>query len=99
MWHPMKEEIEDWLDAKKPVFVQEESTGTWFRAERWLDDYIYSNIHKIFFVEFPVLLHEWLVGLASRRTNYQIREITKWSDQLVQEVTSVSNIVSRAVDF
>ena len=79
----MKEEIEDWLDAKTLVFAQEESAGMWFSIERWLDNYIYSNIHKIFFAEFPVLLNEWLVGLASRRTNYQTREISEWSDQLV----------------
>ena len=46
-----------------------------------------------------ILLHEWLVGLASRRTNCKTRDINEWSDQLVQEVTSVSNVVSRAVDF
>ena len=95
----MKEDIEDQLDAKTLVFAQEESAGTRFNAERWLDDYIYFDIHDIFFVEFPVLLHEWLVGLASRHTNYQTREITKWSDQLVQEMTNVSNVVSRDVDF
>ena len=95
----MKEDIEYYLDAKTLVFVQEESVVTWFSTEIWLDYYIYSNIHEIFFTEFPLLLHEWLVGLASRRTNYQTREITEWSDQLVQEVTSVNNIVSRAVDF
>ena len=83
LWHPTKEEIEDWMDAKTLVFAQEESAGTRFSAKRWLDEYIYSDIHEIFFVEFPILLHEWLVGLASRRTNYQTREITKWSDQLV----------------
>ena len=65
----MKEDIEDWLYAKPRVFVQEESAGTWFSAERWLDDYIYSDIHEILFVEFPILLHEWLVGLASSWTN------------------------------
>ena len=96
---PTKEEIKYWLDAKTLVFAQEESVGTRFNVEIWLDDYIYSDIHEIFFVEFLILLHEWLVGLASRRTNYQTREITEWSDQLIQEVTSVSNVVSRDVDF
>ena len=91
--------MEDWLDAKTLVFVQEESAGTWFSKKRWLDDYIYSDIHEIFFVEFLVLLHEWLVGLASRQTNYQTRDISEWSDQLVQEITSVSNAISRAIDF
>ena len=96
---PNEEEIEDWLDAKRLVFAQEESAGTQFDIERWLDEYIYSDIKEIIFVEFPVLLHEWLVGLESRRTNSQKREISEWSDQLVQEVTSVSNSVSRAIDF
>ena len=54
----MKEEIEDWMDVKKLVFAQEESARTRFSTKIWLDDYIYSDIHKIFFAEFPVLLHE-----------------------------------------
>ena len=82
-WHLRKKKVQEHDLAQK----------------RWLDDYIYSDIHEILFVEFPILLHEWLVGLASRWTNYQTREITEWSDQLIQEVTRVSNIVSRAVDF
>ena len=64
-----------------------------------MDDYIYSDIYEIFFDEFPILLHEWLVGLAAKQTNFQRREIAEWSDQLVQEVTSVSNSISRSVDF
>ena len=87
------------MDAKTLVFVQEVSARTWFNAERCLDEYIYFDIHKIFFAEFPILLHGWLVGLVSRWTNYQKREITEWSDQLIQKVTSVSKSISRAVDF
>ena len=71
------------MDAKTLAFTKEESAGTQFSTEIWLDDYIYYDIHEIFFVEFPVLLHEWLVGLASRQTNFQTREISEWSDQLV----------------
>ena len=70
MWHPIKEELEDWLDAKTLAFAQEESATTRFSVERCLDDYIYFDIHEIFFAEFPVILHEWLVGLASRWTNF-----------------------------
>ena len=66
VWHPTTEEIEDWMEAKTLVFAQEESARMQFSAERWLDDYIYSDIHEIFFVEFPIILHEWLVGLESR---------------------------------
>ena len=99
MWHPTKERKEDWLDSKPLLFAQEESIGTWLSVKRWLDEYIYFDIHEILFVEFPILLHEWLVGLLAKQTNFQRREIDEWSDHLVHEVTSVSNSVSRAVDF
>ena len=67
--------------------------------EKWIDKYIYSDIHEIFFVEFPILLHEWLSRLETKQTNFQRRETVEWSDQLVCEVTSVSNTIFRAVDF
>ena len=95
----MKNEIEYWLDSKTLEFAQEESTRTWLSAKKWIDKYIYSDIHKIFFVGFPILLHEWLSILATKQTNFERRETVEWSDQLVREVTSVSNTISRAIDF
>ena len=37
--------------------------------------------------------------METRQTNFQKREAIEWSDQLVHEVTSVSNTISRAIDF
>ena len=34
-----------------------------------------------------------------KQTNFQRRETVEWNDQLVREITSVSNTISRAVDF
>ena len=45
------------------------------------------------------MLHEWMSRLERRQTNFQRREIVEWNDQLVHEVTSVINTISRAVDF
>ena len=67
----MKNEIEDWMDSKTLAFTQEESAGTWLSVENWIYEYIYYNIHEIFFVEFPILLHEWLPILATKQTNFQ----------------------------
>ena len=67
--------------------------------KNWVDRYIYSDIHEVFFVEFPVILYEWLTRLAARQTSFQRREFVEWSDQLVHEVTNVSNAISRTVDF
>ena len=64
-----------------------------------MDEYIYLDIHEIFLAEFPIVLHEWLSRLARRPTNFHRREAFEWSDRLVRKVTSVSNTISRAIDF
>ena len=45
------------------------------------------------------MLHEWLSILATRQTNFQRRQTVEWSDQLVRKISSVSNPISRVVDF
>ena len=99
LWHSMKNEIEDWMDSKTLEFVQEESAGTQLSAENWVDEYIYSNIHEIFLVDIPILLHEWLSRLVTKKTNFHRRDTVEWSDHLVREVASVRNTISRDVDF
>ena len=80
LWHPKKKEIEDWLDSKTLAFAQEESIRLRLSAKNWLERYIYSDIHEIFFADFPIVLHEWLSRLATRQTNFQRREPVEWSD-------------------
>jgi hypothetical protein len=31
-------------------------------VKKWKDDYLYTDMHEIFFVEFPCLSYEWLKG-------------------------------------
>ena len=44
-------------------------------------------------------MHEWLSILVTRKKNFQRREAAEWNDQLVREITSVSNPISRVVYF
>ena len=81
------------------AFVQEESARSRLTIENWLDQYLYIDIHEILFAEFPIVLHEWLLRLESRQSNFQIREAVKWSAQLICELGSVSNPISRAIYF
>ena len=45
------------------------------------------------------MLYEWLSILATRQTNFQRREAVQWSAHLIREVASVSNPISRDIDF
>ena len=87
------------MESKTLSFVQEKSTRSWLSIENWLDRYLHINIHEIFFAEFPIVLHEWLSRLVTRQTKFQRREAIKWSAQLIHKLTSVSDPISRAIDF
>ena len=80
LWLSTKKEIKDWMESKMQSFAQEESTGTQLSAEIWMDRYIYYDIHKVLFVEFLTILHEWLLILVTRQKNFQRREGVEWSD-------------------
>ena len=45
------------------------------------------------------MLHEWLSRLATCKSQFQRREAVEWSAQLIHELASVSNPISRAIYF
>ena len=65
LWHPMKLEIQDWVDFKELDFAQEESEGSRLNPKEWLERYPYTDIHDIF-CEFTSLLHEWFLRLETQ---------------------------------
>ena len=65
LWNFPKKEIEDWLESKTLTFVQLNNARIQLIRKNWLDRYIYSDIHDIFFAGFPIVLHEWLSILAT----------------------------------
>ena len=99
LWHSTKPEIQDWVDFKALEFAQEERKGSRLNPTEWLGWYFYTCIHDIFFFELPILLHEWLSKLATQQIYFQGREPTEWNPQLIRRLKSVSNFVSRVVDF
>ena len=60
---------------------------------------IYTYIHDIFFSEFPIMLHEWLLKLSTKRTYFQGEEPREWTSQLIEQLEEVSNPISRDVYF
>ena len=59
---------------------------------------LYSDIHYIFFVEFPTLLYEWLSKLTTQKNNFR-GEPTEWTPFLIERLKRINNPVSKAVDF
>ena len=84
LWHLIKDEIQYWVYFKASKFAQEESKGYWLNRAEWLGRYLYTNIHHIFFFEFPIVLHEWLSKLETQQRNFQGGEPMEWNPQLIQ---------------
>ena len=70
LWHPTKPEIQDWVDFKELEFAREERKGSRCNPTEWLGWYLYTDIHKILFSEFSILLHEWLSKLETQQSNF-----------------------------
>jgi hypothetical protein len=72
-WNPMKEEIEIWLRTKELEFAQKDNRNPKFTPCKYLDKYVFSDLHEVFFCDFPHLLQEWLLRLKENHPMNQIR--------------------------
>ena len=66
-WYPNKKEIQDWLEKKETEFAEKENRNPRVSTEAWLDKYIFTDEHKIFFTSLLNELHEWLSKLAETK--------------------------------
>jgi hypothetical protein len=63
LWNPTKVEIERWLKTKDLEFVQKDNKNPKLTPHKYLDKYMLSDLHDVFFYDFPHALQEWLLRL------------------------------------
>ena len=73
-----KTKIQYWVNYKAQEFAREESEGSQWNPNEWLEWYLYTDIHDILFSEFPIVLHEWLSKLTTQKKKFR-GESTEWS--------------------
>jgi hypothetical protein len=67
--------------------------------KKWMQWYVYMDLHEIFFGEFTIILTEWLERLAEKNGRYMDTTLGNWIPELVRQVNYVSNPTTRAIDF
>jgi len=60
MWRLNKEEIEEWLSTKEIEFAVDPNQNPYINTKEWLQSYVFTNLHEIFFVDFLNFLLEWI---------------------------------------
>ena len=99
LWHPKLSEIEAWFETKAKEFVEVENRNPNCDSEAWLQKYIYTNLHEVFFATFPSKLHFWLMRLVDSSGYVRSDRPVQWNQAVVQRLKNTNNVVSRAVDF
>jgi hypothetical protein len=92
MWRPTKEEIGQWLEEKEHEFSRDQNKNPWISSEQWLQRYVFTDLHEIFFVDFPNVLVEWLQRLAENNGTFHTIVLRNWTPELIQQVNTISNL-------
>jgi hypothetical protein len=97
-WNPMKADIERWLKTKELEFVQKDNRNLKLTPRKYLDKYVFNDLHEVFFCDFPHVLQEWILRLKDNHPTNQIRQL-EWNPFEIVQLQQVDNKFMRAVDF
>ena len=97
-WIPTKKGIEDWLDRNIHEFVAQENRNLRLSKEEWLDCYLYTEIHEIFFTYFPTKLDEWIVKLADSQGRCKLDRPIVWTLELVRRFEALEDNIMHTID-
>ena len=83
LWHPELSEIDAWFESKTKEFVERENRNPNCDSESWLQKYIYTYVHEIFFSTFPSKLHLWLARLVACSAHVKSDKPMEWNHEAV----------------
>jgi hypothetical protein len=98
-WYPNRKEIQDWLEKKETEFAEKENRNPRVSTEAWLDKYIFTDEHEIFFDSLLGELHEWLSMLAETKCYMQSDKPAECMPEASKVLKKVDNSISQAVDY
>ena len=86
------------MDKKIHEFMAQENKNPRLSKEEWLDCYLYTEIHEIFFASFPTNLYEWITKLANSQGSYKLDRPIVWTPELVHKLEASEDKIVHTVD-
>ena len=86
------------MDRKIHEFAVQENRNLRLSKEEWLDCYLYTEIHEIFFESFPTELFEWIAKLVDSQGRCKIDKLIVWTPELVRRFQASEDKIACAID-
>jgi hypothetical protein len=93
-WFPSKKDIQKWIEDQEKDFIEVQNKNPNLSTKDWLEIYIFTDIHKIFFGGIHQELYEWLATLADTQFEIRSRLPVAWMSKLIKKVKRFDNTVS-----
>lgn len=74
-----QKEIEKWLNRNIHEFVAQENKNLHLTKEKWLDRYLYMEIHEISFCTFLIELYKWITKLGDGQGRWRLDSPIVWT--------------------
>jgi hypothetical protein len=65
---------------------------------KYLDKYVFRDLHEVIFCDFPHVLQEWIKRLKYNHLTNQIRQL-EWNPEEIVQLQRVDNKFTHAVGF
>jgi hypothetical protein len=86
-WNPTKAGIERQLKRKELEFAHKDNRNPKITSHKYLEKYVFSDLHEVFFCDLPCLLQEWLLRLKENHPTNRIRQL-EWNSSGDRIVTT-----------
>ena len=97
-WNPTKSEIKSWLKTKELEFAQKDNINPRATPRKYLEKYVFIDLHEVLFYEFPHLLQECILNLKENHAKTWILQL-EWNSVQIAQLQQVNNKFTRVVDF
>jgi hypothetical protein len=97
-WNYTKEDIETWIRTKEMEFAQKDNRNTRVTPCKYLDKYVFTDLHEVFFCDFPHLLQDSILRLKDNNAMNQFQQL-EWTPVPIEQLLQVNNKFTHIVDF